>query len=81
MDCVDLCRDLGEDCVDAAAEENSTWYTVCGRAHSDYPLYVAATAAICGLAAIFYTLLLTYNVSGAAAAAVVEKRKKRRKEA
>jgi hypothetical protein len=81
MDCADLCRDLGEDCVDATAEENSTWYTVCGRAHSDYPLYVAATAAVCGLATIFYTLLLTFSGSGAAPVVLVEKRKKRRKEA
>ena len=74
MDCSRLCGELGVDCIDVA--DNPTWYTVCGRPHVNYRLYVTATAVICGLAAMLYTLLLTYHVAGGATAA--KKRIKRK---
>ncbi len=70
FDCGELCSQLSVSCSDPA--DSSTWYTVCGRPHSDYRLYVTATAVICGLAALLYTLLLTYTVTSR-----TEKKKKK----
>ena len=44
-----------------AVSETSTWYTVCGRRHSNYSLLLSSTAAVSTLGAMLYTYTLTYR--------------------
>lgn len=58
-----LCaQDFDEDftfaCVDRLPEEGSDWYTVCGRAHTDFRRYMLAVSALGLLGALLYSYLL-----------------------
>ncbi|XP_023326089.1 uncharacterized protein LOC111699610 [Eurytemora carolleeae] len=59
FDCEDVCGKVGVDC----SEASTSWYTVCGRRHSNYSLYLLATSIISTLGCVFYTFTLTYRGS------------------
>lgn len=58
-----LCaEDYDEDftfaCVDRLPAEGSEWYTVCGRAHTDFPRWMAGVSALGALGILLYMYLL-----------------------
>ena len=58
-----LCaEDYDEDysfaCVDELPAPYAEWYTVCGKAHSNFPRYLAGLLMLCGLGVAVYGWLL-----------------------
>jgi len=55
LDCAQLCsQNVFDDC----AVQTSTWYSVCGRPHTNYLLWVGVTITLCSLGAFTYAWLL-----------------------
>jgi hypothetical protein len=50
----DFDEDYSFACVDALPAEGSPWYTVCGRAHTDYPRYLGVVATLATLGILFF---------------------------
>jgi len=57
FDCSDLCKNKDVNCK---AVSNS-WYTICGRPHSDYALWLTTTGVLCVIGVILFTYTLTYR--------------------
>lgn len=54
----DFDEDYSFDCVDSLPADKSEWYTVCGKAHSNFPRFMLAIAMLAALGlALFGTLL------------------------
>ncbi|MCB9706271.1 MAG: hypothetical protein H6711_30785 [Myxococcales bacterium] len=54
----DFDEDFTFDCLDAPPAEGSEWYTVCGRAHSDFPRWMAGVAGLGVAGVVAFSLLL-----------------------
>lgn len=54
----DFDEDYTFECVEGRPEPYAEWYTVCGKAHSDFPRYLAGLLMLCGLGVAVYGWLL-----------------------
>ena len=73
-----LCaEDFDEDftfaCVDTLPAAGTQWYTVCGKAHDNFPLWMGAVSGLAAAGTLLYSFLLggfvgSRKMSGSAAA-------------
>jgi hypothetical protein len=54
----DFDEDYTFECVEGRPEPYAEWYTVCGKAHRDFPRYVLGVAGLCALGLAIYGWLL-----------------------
>jgi len=55
LSCDQLCsQNMFNDC----AVQTNTWYSVCGKAHTDYPLFAGVMMALCSLGSLTFAFLL-----------------------
>ncbi|MEZ4268550.1 MAG: hypothetical protein R3F39_19465 [Myxococcota bacterium] len=54
----DFDEDYSFGCLDALPAEGSGWYTVCGKAHTDFPLWMGTVMALAMLGALIYAWML-----------------------
>lgn len=62
----DYDEDFSFDCVAHVPPAGATWYMVCGRPHSNYPLWLGVVAVLGGLGIGAFTYLLTVRRSAGA---------------